>query len=87
MKIPLIMQLILLQPLGLEMLGLTPTEKGRQAEHLRRPRERSEDEFKDLYAQFVSKRCLQHNVQGFHWQERQDSGRFLRTVGEAFKEL
>lgn len=58
------------------MLGLTPAEKGRQAEYLRRARERPEEEFKDLYVQFVSKRigrCLQYSVQGFHWEEKQDS--------------
>lgn len=72
------------------MLGLTPAEKGRQAEYLRRTRERPEEEFKDLYVQFVSKRigrCLQSNVQGFHWEEKQDSGRFLSMAEEAFKEL
>lgn len=72
------------------MLGLTPAEKGRQAEYLRRTRERPEEEFKDLYVQFVSKRigrCLQSSVQGFHWEEKQDSGRFLSMAEEAFKEL
>lgn len=52
-KISLITQLILLQPLSLEMLGLTPAEKGRQAEHLKRARERSEEECKDLYVQLL----------------------------------
>lgn len=71
------------------MLGLTPAEKGRQAEHLKRARERSEEECKDLHVQLVGKtigRCLQYSVQGFHWEERQESGRFS-TAGEAFKEL
>lgn len=35
------------------MLGLTPAEKGRQAEHLKRARERSKEECKDLYVQFL----------------------------------
>lgn len=84
------MQLILLQPLSLEMLGLTPAEKGRQAEHLKRARERSEEECKDLYVQFVGKRigrCPQCCVQGFPWEEKQESRRFLGTTGEALKEL
>lgn len=28
-----------------------------------------------------------HTAQGFHWEEKQDSGRFLSTAGEAFREL
>lgn len=61
MKISLLMQLILPQPLSLEMLGLTPAGKGRRAEYLKRARERPEGEFKDLHVEFVSKRigrCL-----------------------------
>lgn len=72
------------------MLDLAPAEKGRQAEHLKRARERSEEEFKDLYVQFVSKRigrCQPHSVQGFLCEEKKDSGRFLSTAGEAFREL
>lgn len=36
--------------------------------------------------QFVSKVPTIH-VQGFHWEEKQDSGRFLSAAEEAFKEL
>lgn len=49
-----------------------------------------EEEFKYHYVQFVNKRiekCLHYCVQGFHWEEMQDSGRFLSTGEKAFQEL
>jgi len=52
--------------------------------------EASEEEFQDQCVQFASnwiEQCLHYSVRGLHWEEMQDSGRYLSTAENAFQEL